>query len=71
MREKSVHVAHREPHMQGGDVSLVEEEVFDTVRKEKAGCSVQTIPSQTSANTEPTQLRQRARTWAEETGHNC
>lgn len=50
--------------MKDSGVSLVEEEVLDTVRKEEAGGSVETTPSQTSANAEPTELRQRAGTWA-------
>ena len=48
------------------DVSLVEKEVLDTVREEKAGSSVEATSSETSANTETTQLRQRAGTWTEE-----
>lgn len=53
----------RERHENRADVSLVKQEVLDTVRKEEAGGSVQTTPSQTSTNTEPTELRQRAGTW--------
>lgn len=43
--------AHR-----GRRCSLVQEEVLDCVRKEKAGSSVKSIPAQASANTEPTEL---------------
>lgn len=44
-------------------VSLVEDEVFDAVREEEAGGSVQTTPSQTPPNAEPTELSQGAGAW--------
>lgn len=50
--------------------SLVEEEVRDTVREEEAGGSVEATPSQTSTDTEATELRQRAGTWAGRGGDN-
>lgn len=71
VKDKSVYVAHREPHKQSGNVSSVEEKVLDSVRKEKAGGPLQTTPSQTPANIEPTQLRQRTGTWAEKRGESC
>lgn len=45
------------------DGLLVEKKVLDAVREEEAGGSVEATPPQTSANTEPTELRQRAGTW--------
>lgn len=59
------HGAHKEARFQGRDVSLIEEEVLDTVREGEVRGSVETTPSQTSTNTEATELRQRAGTWAE------
>lgn len=50
--------------------SFVEEEVCDTVRKEEAGGSVETAPSQTATDTEAAELRQRAGTWAGRSGDN-
>ena len=60
MKLNTVCVAHRELQQQSRGVSLVEKEVFDTVREEEAGGSVETTPAQTATNTEPTELRQRA-----------
>lgn len=45
------------------EVSLIEEEVFETVREEEAGSAVKATPSKTSPYTQATQLRQRAGTW--------
>lgn len=54
------------PATRSVDISMIEEEVLDAVRKKETWGSVQAVPSQTSTNTEPTHLRQRAGTWVKE-----
>lgn len=48
--------------------SFEEEEVLDAVREEEAGGLVETPPTQRAANTNATELRQRAGTWGRKEG---